>query len=298
MTNHSPETNRIGAVPRAREAYASRIEKVIRHIEENLNDSLTLSDLCRIAGFSEFHFHRQFSAYTGITIGRFVRLLRLKRASIQLAFNPSLSVTDIAYEAGFSNLESFSRAFRRACGQSPSVFRASPVWQEWQKSSLVNRTEYKVTTEVEMVEFPTTRVACVEYQGPPEQEYSAVMKLIAWRRDHRLGPDQSKSYGLHYSDPESIPTEEYRFDACVAFNDEVQPNAHDVITKTIPGGRCARIRHLGSRDRIEGLAYLYREWLPDSREEPRDCPIIFHYVNVGPDVKDADMITDIYLPLK
>jgi AraC family transcriptional regulator len=283
---------------RARRTYASRIEKVIRHIEANLDSGLTLSELCRIAGFSEFHFHRQFSAYTGIAVGRLVLLLRLKRASLQLAFNPALSVTDIALEAGYKNSESFSRAFRRVYGQPPRVFRQSPVWQEWQRNRVIGRQEHQMNTEVEIVEFPATQVACVEYRGPHEQEYSAVMKLVAWRRERGIGPDDSETYGLHYSDPESVPPEEYRLDVCVAFEGEVLPNSHEVVAKTIPGGRCARVRHFGSRDYIEEAAYLYREWLPASGEEIRDCPAIFHYVNVGPDVKDADMITDVYLPLQ
>lgn len=155
-----------------------------------------------------------------------------------------------------------------------------------------------MNTEVELTEFPATRVACVEYQGPPEQEHSAVMKLVAWRRENAVSPEQSESYGLHYSDPNSVPREEYRFDACVTYEDEVHPNVHGVIAKTIPGGRCARIRHLGSRNYIEEANYLYSEWLPASGEALRECPLIFHYVNVGPGVKDADMITDVYLPLK
>jgi AraC family transcriptional regulator len=154
-----------------------------------------------------------------------------------------------------------------------------------------------MNTEVEIVEFPTTPVACVEYKGPQEQEYSAVLKLVAWRREHGVGPQQGNTYGLHYSDPETVPPEDYRLDACVTYEGKVEPNDHGVIAKTIPGGRCARIRHFGSRNHIEEAYYLYREWLPASGEETRDCRAIFHYVNVGPDVKDADMITDVYLPL-
>lgn len=44
--------------------------------------------------------------------------------------------------------------------------------------------------------------------------------------------------------------------------------------------------------------WLYREWLPRSGEQLRDYPVFFHYVNVGPDVKEQEMITDVYLPLK
>jgi AraC family transcriptional regulator len=38
--------------------------------------------------------------------------------------------------------------------------------------------------------------------------------------------------------------------------------------------------------------------MPGRVLRPRDFPIFFHYGNVGPDVKEAEMITDVYLPLK
>jgi AraC family transcriptional regulator len=44
--------------------------------------------------------------------------------------------------------------------------------------------------------------------------------------------------------------------------------------------------------------HLYEDWLPGSGESLRDFPIFFHYVNVGPNVREEDMITDVYLPLK
>lgn len=44
--------------------------------------------------------------------------------------------------------------------------------------------------------------------------------------------------------------------------------------------------------------YLFETWLPQSGESSGDFPIFFHYVNVGPDVREEEMITDVYLPLK
>ena len=124
------------------------------------------------------------------------------------------------------------------------------------------------------------------------------MKLISWRRENGVRYDQGKTYGVHYSDPQVTPPDEYRLDVCVSFDGEVAANPYGVIAKRIPGGRCARIRHIGSRDYIPEANYIYRDWLPTSGEELRDFPIFFHYVNVGPDVRDADMITDVYLPLR
>jgi AraC family transcriptional regulator len=57
-------------------------------------------------------------------------------------------------------------------------------------------------------------------------------------------------------------------------------------------------RHLGSRAHNAAAVYLYREWLPRSGESLGDFPIIFHYVNVGPEVQEHEMITDVYLPLR
>ncbi len=66
----------------------------------------------------------------------------------------------------------------------------------------------------------------------------------------------------------------------------------------IPHCRCARARDIGSRSNNRAAAYLYEEWLPQSGESLGDFPMIFHYVNVGPDVKEEETITDVYMPLK
>jgi AraC family transcriptional regulator len=71
-----------------------------------------------------------------------------------------------------------------------------------------------------------------------------------------------------------------------------------VVNKLIPGGRCAVARHVGSREDVATARHLYEVWYPASGEALRDFPPFFHYVNVGPRLRDADMITDVYLPLR
>ncbi len=96
---------------------------------EFLDEDLSLERLCSVAGFSKFHFHRQFREFTGISATRLIALLRLKRTSFELAIEPGGRIIDIALAAGFDRPESFARAFRKAQGQSPSEFRASPHWE-------------------------------------------------------------------------------------------------------------------------------------------------------------------------
>ncbi len=151
--------------------------------------------------------------------------------------------------------------------------------------------------DVIIIDFPETKVAVVEYRGAPELEYEAAKKLIAWRMEHRLSPAIHQSYGIHFDDPVTTPPERYRVDFCVSHDDEVEINSYGVVSKLIPAGRCAVVRYLGPRDNITAARELYENWLPSSGEKLRDFPIFFHYVNVGPDIKSAEMITDVYLPL-
>jgi AraC family transcriptional regulator len=291
-------TRDIRSKSQARRDYAWRIGRVIDYINVHLDEPLRVQALSEIACFSPCHFHRQFTACTGITVSRLVQLLRLKRASLQLAFNPQRSITDIAFDAGFANAESFSRAFRKQHGQSPSAFRASPQWQPWQTGPVHRLTPEFNDMHAEIVDFPDTMVAALEHHGPEHLSYRAAQTFIEWRRANGIGPTQGKTYGIHYSDPVSTLPEDYRLDICVSVDAPVAENPQGVVTKLIPGGRCACVRHHGSRDHVTAAEWLYREWLPASGEELRDFPVYFHYVNVGPGVQPRDMITDVYLPLK
>ena len=151
---------------------------------------------------------------------------------------------------------------------------------------------------VPIVDFPETKVAAIEHRGPPQLEHENLRKFIEWRRANRLHPDRHRSYGIHYNDPRTTPPADYRVDFCVTVEHDVPPNALGIVNKIIPGGRCAVARHLGSREDVAAAVYLYEVWFPSSGEKLRGFPIFFHYVNVGPDVQQADMITDVYLPLK
>ena len=152
--------------------------------------------------------------------------------------------------------------------------------------------------DVTIVDFPETKVAALEHRGAPHLEYQTIQKLIAWRVAAGLLPGQHRSYGVHYNDPRIISPDDYRVDFCIEVEHDVVPNPQGVSTKRIPGGRCAVARHHGSRGNVSAAYYLYDTWLPTSGEVLRDFPIFFHYVNVGPHVREDEMITDVYLPLR
>lgn len=280
-------------------AYAERFARVLDYIESHLGEELSVERLSREASFSKFHFHRQFSVYVGVSVSRYVQILRLKRASRQLVFEPDARIIDIAYEAGFETPESFSRAFKREYGQTPSQFRSVPAWKPWRETYQFPSSERRRTMEVQIVEFAETRVAAMEHRGPPELLNDSVRKFIEWRRESGLSPKgSSRTFGVAHDNPDTTEPQAFRFDICGEAT-AVPANPQGVVSKIIPGGRCAMARHLGSHDRIGQCAYyLYREWLPGSGEELRDFPLFFHYLNLIPETPEHELVTDLYLPLK
>jgi len=280
--------------------YAKRFDKVLDYIESNLGEPLSTEHLSQVANFSKFHFHRQFAEYIGTSVGRYILLLRLRRASYQLAFERQNKIIDIALDAGFENPESFTRAFRNTFGQSPSEFRRQADWESWHERYRFRIPERKQTMQVEIVDFKTTRIAVMEHCGPSERVNDSVGQFIAWRKESGLSPkESSRAFGIVYDNPDTTEPAQFRFDIGGEVNDAVPPNPQGVVTKSIPGGRCARVRHYGSHARISESIYpLYRNWLPESGEELRDFPLYFHYLKLMPETPEHELVTDIYLPLK
>lgn len=282
------------------------MNKVFAYIHEHLHENLSIAFLSDIAHFSKYHFHRQFSELTDVSVGKFIQLIRLRRASYQLAFRTHHRIIDIALAAGFENPESFSHAFKKAFGQTPSEFRKQPEWRPWrEKYQFLNKggpfrmNAGKPSVQVKVIEFKETKVAALEHRGSPELIHESVQTFIAWRKAHGPGPKVSATYNIIYDDPDATAPDQYKLDICASINSDVMENSYGVITKWIPGGRCAVLRHTGSdADLEESFHYLYATWLPQSGEELRDFPCFLHRVNLFPDVPEHAMIIDIYLPLQ
>jgi len=107
-----------------REEYISRINRVIDYIETNIDEDLSLEILAGIAHFSRFHFHRIFRAMMGETLNQFIQRIRVERAAGQLIANPKKSITEIAFNCGFSGSATFARAFRETFHMSATEWRS------------------------------------------------------------------------------------------------------------------------------------------------------------------------------
>jgi AraC-like DNA-binding protein len=99
-----------------------RITMAVRRIEAQADEPLGLNALAREAAMSPYHFLRTFQQVTGITPHRYVLHTRLYRAAQRLRASAD-PVSMIAFGAGFNDLATFNRRFRRLIGVTPSAFR-------------------------------------------------------------------------------------------------------------------------------------------------------------------------------
>ena len=86
-------------------------------------EELSLTQVAKAVNISTFYFCKIFKRYTGLNFTEYVSRVRIEKAK-NLAMNPNLRISDIAYEVGFQSLTHFNRVFKRITGMSPTEYRS------------------------------------------------------------------------------------------------------------------------------------------------------------------------------
>ncbi len=112
-----------------------RLQRVLDFMEASLADDISLEDLAREACLSPYHFSRLFHEATGMPPHRYLVERRI-RAAQKMLLCEQASITEVALDTGFGSQASFTRAFRKVTGTTPSQYReqcradrAIPQWR-------------------------------------------------------------------------------------------------------------------------------------------------------------------------
>jgi len=113
------------APKRAREPTArdiKRVTAIVRDLSARPEESYALATLAGKAAMSPYHFLRTFRQVVGMAPHQYLLRNRLHRAALQLKRSRD-EVASIAFEAGFNDLSTFNRRFKKVMGVNPGAYR-------------------------------------------------------------------------------------------------------------------------------------------------------------------------------
>ena len=100
-----------------------RLREVFDHVRKSCAERILLSEVARMAHMTPNYFCRFFRAVSGSTFSEYVQRVRVDLATDLLA-GGVMSVTDVAYAAGFSSHSYFDRVFKQLKGVTPQEYRS------------------------------------------------------------------------------------------------------------------------------------------------------------------------------
>src|SRR4249920_109153 len=257
------------------------MHRVIEAIDRRLDQPLDLASLAAVAHFSPYHFHRLFAAWTGETLGDYLRRRRVEQAASRLASQPRLSVLQVALSVGFGSSEAFARAFKAHFGCSPSAWRARPFPHSKRDQAQRKLDQARADSaahsggalpkhedppmDVKLIERAPQRVAYMRHVGPYGEPISRfwMQEVAPWMAaDGLMGQAR---FGISHDDPSITDPALCRYDACVEVAPDYTPSGRALIT-TLPGGRYAVAPFKGTNSEVF-LAWtrVLRDWLPASQ---------------------------------
>jgi AraC family transcriptional regulator len=303
----------------ADEKYEQALMRALVHIQTHLDGELSLATLADCAGYSPFHFHRLFTEFVGEPVKGYIRRLRLERGAYRLKVSDE-PVLAIALEAGFKSHESFTRAFARRFGMTPSRFRAdylSATRDRKRRLALERPAFAAFEAETALLPDPVIEhrvrfervrpllVAFIRHVGPYESALTpgsslAVLweELFAWGHGNRLIGPGSLLLGIPQDDPSVTPPERRRFDIGVQVLEFRDPTG-SIGYQTIAPGLYAVGRHYGPFDTLaETYAHIVDTQVLNGRCRLRAAtPFeVYGHTRVKEDL--AIHYTDVYLPIE
>ena len=281
----------------SRSEYEHRIHKVMEHIDRHIDEPLDLPGLAAVAHFSPFHFHRLFAAWTGETLGDYLRRRRVEVAAMRLASQPRLPVLHAALSVGFGSAEAFSRAFKVRFGASPSAWRV-----QWTRSRGANSNPGQVLSNpgqiasrhnadddasrsftpeprmnVKLIDRTSVDVAYLRHIGPYGEAVTRFWQrtVYPWLAANDLL--DAPRYGNSHDDPSITDPTQCRYDACVEVPADAALGGRFQRT-TLPGGRYAVLPFEGTVAEVgDAWDRLLRDWLASSGLQLDARPCFEHY---------------------
>lgn len=185
------------------------LNNAIEYIENNLDSTIEIDDIAKVACTSRYHFQRLFHAFTGFTLSEYIRNRRLTLAGEELS-SGALKITEVAFKYGYESTDAFTKAFQRLHGVVPSKIRQGNVkLKAYPKLSLQisitgkSNMNYRIVEKNEFMVFGTAFITSMEDNALCNEIAAFCDKIwrdgIHRRMNELLGyPEMHMLHGIHY----------------------------------------------------------------------------------------------------
>ncbi len=250
------------------------------HIEDHLEDHVDAKELARLAGTSEYHFRRMFSALAGLSLSEYVRRRRLTQAAKEV-LSGQASLLDIAVRWGYGSNEAFARAFKAMHDIGPQEARnTKAALRSQQILSFRLTVEGSTNMEYRIVEREAfrvvgrgTRVPLVHVgMNPAIVEFIKGIGMPTLERMKELSDSEPQGLVALTDNAEGVEEGDHLdyFHGVVTTREAPQ----DMETRTIPAGTWAVFSNEGPYP--HSVQYLWRDiytqWFPSNPYESAPGP--------------------------
>lgn len=160
------------------------IQRAIDYTEAHLTDEIDYEAVAREAASSAFHFQRMFGLLCGYTLGEYIRMRRLSLAADELRRKED-KILDIAVKYGYDTSESFSRAFTRFHGVTPTQARRGGNIKSFSRLSVKLILDGGTLMDYRIVKKDAFRVICKKKQVNKPQGDTATADISAFWNECR-----------------------------------------------------------------------------------------------------------------
>lgn len=294
--------------------YKNRMNQVFEFIDENLESDLSLNAVSEIAFFSPFHFHRIFKLVIGETLNEYVTRRRIEKSASDL-LHKNITATEIAHKYGFSDISSYSRAFKKYFRVSPTEFkkqnpnRHSKILQLESKNGqeypdyekyicVINNLKnwIKMNAKIEIIKMPKMDLAYVSSIGPQNLE-NAYGKLMQWAIPKGLMNDQTKMITIYHDSFKITEAHKVRISASVLLNKLVKIDGEIGLTSIQEGKFIVGSFEIGMNEFEKSWTGLYL-WMNENGYKKADREPFEMYHNNFNEHPYRKAIVDFYIPIE
>jgi AraC family transcriptional regulator len=276
--------------------YIQGLQNAIAYIEDNIAEELDYGEIAKRAYISNFQFQRAFSILCGFTLGEYIRNRRLTLAGMELS-SGGIKVIDIAAKYGYDSPDSFTKAFSRFHGISPSSAKKegarlksfAPLKIKFILEG-ANLMEYKIETK------KAFKVIGTEKEYNMDTAFAEIPKFWGEHFQSGNGKYICGMFGINYGHDSGSGTFNYMIADCAEGKGEV-PSIF--TTKEIPAKTWAIFPIKGAVPEAlqEAISKVWSEWLPNCREYEMDGDINIEMYSAG-DTTSPDYYCELWLPVK